>query len=41
VTPHISAQTLRQESIAQIARKLRMLERGAAIAGVVDRTRGY
>lgn len=41
VTPHTSARTLRQESIVQIAQKIRALERGDAIAGVVDRTRGY
>ena len=41
VTPHTSARTLRDESIAQIARKIRALESGAPIAGVVDRQRGY
>jgi glyoxylate/hydroxypyruvate reductase len=41
VTPHTSARTLRDESIAQIARKIRAFERGEAIAGVVDRQRGY
>ncbi len=41
VTPHTSARTLRDESIAQIARKIRALQRGEAIAGVVDRARGY
>lgn len=41
VTPHTSARTLRDESIAQIARKIRALQRGEPIAGVVDRTRGY
>lgn len=41
VTPHTSARTLRDESIAQIARKIRALERGEPIAGVVDRQRGY
>lgn len=41
VTPHTSARTLRTDSIAQIARKIRALERGEPIAGVVDRTRGY
>jgi glyoxylate/hydroxypyruvate reductase A len=41
VTPHTSARTLRDESIAQIARKLRAFERGEPIAGVVDRQRGY
>ncbi|HEY0822187.1 MAG TPA: glyoxylate/hydroxypyruvate reductase A [Ramlibacter sp.] len=41
VTPHTSARTLREESIAQIARKIHALERGHPIAGVVDRQRGY
>ena len=35
------ARTLRDESIAQIARKIRALEHGEPIAGVVDRQRGY
>ncbi len=41
VTPHTSARTLRDESIAQIVGKIAALERGEPIAGVVDRTRGY
>jgi glyoxylate/hydroxypyruvate reductase A len=41
VTPHSSARTLREESIAQIARKILAFERGEPIAGVVDRQRGY
>ena len=41
VTPHTSARTLRGESIAQIASKIIALERGEAIAGVVDLARGY
>jgi len=41
VTPHTSARTLRDESVAQIARKIVALERGEAIAGIVDRQRGY
>lgn len=41
LTPHTSARTLRDESIAQIARKIRALERGEAIEGVVDPARGY
>ena len=41
VTPHISARTLRDASIAQIARKILALERGEPIAGVVDPQRGY
>jgi glyoxylate/hydroxypyruvate reductase len=41
VTPHTSARTLRDESIAQIAAKIRALEAGQPIVGVVDRERGY
>lgn len=41
VTPHTSARTLRDESIAQIAGKIRALQRGEPIAGIVDRQRGY
>lgn len=41
VTPHASARTLRAESIAQIARKILMIERGEAVSGVVDLARGY
>jgi glyoxylate/hydroxypyruvate reductase len=41
VTPHTSARTLRDESIAQIARKIVAFERGEPIAGVVDRKKGY
>ena len=44
VTPHTSARTLRGESIAQIAGKIRALESGAPIAsleGRVDPNKGY
>jgi glyoxylate/hydroxypyruvate reductase len=41
VTPHTSARTLRDETIAQIAGKITALERGEPIAGVVDVERGY
>ena len=41
ITPHTSARTLRDESIAQIARKMAALERGEAVAGVVNPGRGY
>ncbi len=44
VTPHTSARTLRDETIAQIAGKIAAVARGepiAALAGVVDRSRGY
>jgi glyoxylate/hydroxypyruvate reductase A len=41
VTPHTSARTLRDESIAQIAGKILACERGEPVAGVVDRHKGY
>jgi glyoxylate/hydroxypyruvate reductase A len=41
VTPHTSARTLRDETIAQIAGKIRAFERGEPVAGVVDIQRGY
>ncbi|MBS0607778.1 MAG: glyoxylate/hydroxypyruvate reductase A [Proteobacteria bacterium] len=41
LTPHTSARTLRDESIAQIVRKITALERGEPIAGIVDHARGY
>lgn len=41
VTPHCSARTEREASIAQIAGKIRAIERGEPVAGVVDVQRGY
>lgn len=44
ITPHTSARTLREESIAQIAGKIVALQNGqpiASLAGVVDPKRGY
>jgi len=41
ITPHTAARTLFQETVAQISGKLRALERGEAIGGVVDMQRGY
>jgi glyoxylate/hydroxypyruvate reductase A len=41
ITPHTAARTLFQETVAQISGKVRALERGEAISGVVDRVRGY
>ncbi len=41
VTPHTSARTLREESIAQIAGKILAKQRGEPIRGVVDAQRGY
>lgn len=41
LTPHIAAATLRRESIEQIAAKIRRLEAGQPVAGVVNRQQGY
>ncbi|MFM0360867.1 2-hydroxyacid dehydrogenase [Paraburkholderia sediminicola] len=41
ITPHISALTLREESVAQVARKMTALMRGETVSGVVDIDRGY
>mgnify|MGYP003590928717 CR=1 FL=1 len=41
LTPHTSARTLRSESIAQIAKKLRALHSGQSVAGTVNPVRGY
>lgn len=44
VTPHTSARTLREESIAQIAGKIAALQAGqqiSSLAGVVDPKKGY
>lgn len=41
LTPHTSARTLRDESVAQIAGKILALERAEPITGVVDAQRGY
>lgn len=41
VTPHTSARTLRSESIGQIVEKIRALERGEVVAGVINQGLGY
>ncbi|GAB3472514.1 2-hydroxyacid dehydrogenase [Polaromonas eurypsychrophila] len=44
ITPHTSARTLREETIAQIAGKIRAVESGtpiSSLAGVVDPKKGY
>ena len=41
VTPHASARTMRETSITQIVGKIRALEQGAPIVGIVDPVRGY
>lgn len=41
ITPHTSALTMVEDSVAQVAGKIRALEQGRPVTGVVDRTRGY
>ncbi|PJC15844.1 MAG: glyoxylate/hydroxypyruvate reductase A [Comamonadaceae bacterium CG_4_9_14_0_8_um_filter_60_18] len=41
ITPHMSARTLREDSIAQIVGKIDALQRGQAVTGVVSVARGY
>lgn len=41
MTPHCSAVTLIEDSVAQVAGKIRKIERGEAVTGVVDLGRGY
>ncbi len=41
ITPHISAMTLRRESVQQIAEKIIKIEAGEMVDGIIDRIRGY
>ena len=41
LTPHVSAATLIPDSVAQVAAKIRRLESGRDVAGVVERERRY
>jgi glyoxylate/hydroxypyruvate reductase A len=41
ITPHISGLTQIAASVEQVATKIRALERGEAVGGVVDHARGY
>ncbi|HEU4845500.1 MAG TPA: glyoxylate/hydroxypyruvate reductase A [Burkholderiaceae bacterium] len=41
ITPHISALTLRRESVQQIAEKIGKIENGEMVDGIVDRNLGY
>ncbi|QQC62743.1 2-hydroxyacid dehydrogenase [Paraburkholderia ginsengisoli] len=41
ITPHISALTLREDSVEQVARKIEALMRGDSVSGVVNLERGY
>jgi glyoxylate/hydroxypyruvate reductase A len=41
ITPHVSAITVIGPSAKQVAEKVRRLERGEPVSGIVDRRRGY
>jgi glyoxylate/hydroxypyruvate reductase len=41
LTPHISGLTIPDETVAQVAAKMRCLERGERVTGVVDIAQGY
>lgn len=41
ITPHTAARTHREESIAQIAKKIQSSQHGTSITGLVDLLRGY
>jgi len=41
VTPHIAAISLRQNTVAQITEKIRAMQQGQPLTGVVSRERGY
>lgn len=41
ITPHISAYTLPEESVVQIAHKITALENGQSISGIIDMNKGY
>jgi len=41
LTPHISAQTLLDEAMRQIAVKIAAIDRGETVSGVIDRSKGY
>lgn len=41
ITPHVAALTPFQQAAQQVADKIRVLERGETVSGIVDRGRGY
>jgi glyoxylate/hydroxypyruvate reductase A len=41
VTPHVSGTTILEDAVRQVAHKIRLMERGEPVTGVVDWTRGY
>jgi len=41
ITPHMAAETLRDQTVRQVAEKLLTFERGEPVSGIVDRSKGY
>lgn len=41
ITPHVAAQSLEEESVAQIVHNIDLVDRGEQASGIVDRQRGY
>jgi len=41
ITPHVAALSLRRETVAQVAEKIRCFMRGEPVSGLVTRARGY
>lgn len=41
ITPHISAITVDEDTVRQISDKIRLLEQGKAVGGIIDRSSGY
>jgi len=41
ITPHISAITVDTDSVRQISDKIRLMEQGKAVSGIIDRSNGY
>jgi glyoxylate/hydroxypyruvate reductase len=41
ITPHVAGTTLPDQAVMQIAAKIKRLERGLAVTGIVDPERGY
>ncbi len=41
ITPHVAGLTVPEDAVAQIAAKIRKLERGEPVTGLVDWKRGY
>jgi len=41
ITPHMAAETLRDQTVRQVTEKLLTCERGEPVSGIVDRSKGY